>query len=86
MALYEDFFVLLLISPMKLTPMAAGFSAARLIFYAFLVHASSVYVFVQESEIQNLVYVPDIIGLLATVPVIFVDWRNVFQHTQRFST
>jgi len=67
-------------SSVKVLPVLAGFALGRAISYTAIVYASfRAFVFFESFGIENLRYLADLLGILAAVAMIFIDWRKVFE-------
>lgn len=67
-------------SSVKVLPVLAGFALGRAISYTSIVYASfRAFVFLESFGIENLRYLADLLGILAAVAMIFIDWRKVFE-------
>jgi membrane protein YqaA with SNARE-associated domain len=70
------------ISGIEILPVLAGFALGRIISYASFVYISfRAFVFFEFFGIETVRYIADLLGILATVCVIFIDWRKVLEKT-----
>lgn len=68
------------VSSAEVLPVLAGFALGRTISYASLVYASfKAFVFFEIFGVENVRYVTDVLGILAAVSIIFIDWRKVIE-------
>ena len=68
------------ISKIKLLPVLAGFALGRFISYSILVYASfGVMRFFQGFGV-DVKFLADIIGILATVSIFFIDWKKLVKN------
>lgn len=67
-------------SSVEVLPVLAGFALGRALSYACLVYASfKAFVFFKFFGVENVRYVADLLGILAAVSIIFIDWRKVVE-------
>jgi membrane protein YqaA with SNARE-associated domain len=70
------------LSRVELLPVIAGFAIARIISYSSVVYLSTkAFAHLTFLGIENVRRIADLLGLLAGVSVIFIDWRKLGGHT-----
>jgi membrane protein YqaA with SNARE-associated domain len=66
-------------SGIKIGPVITGFAIGRLVSYSLLVYgvfrASTLF---RSIGIENITFFADILGILASIIIIFVDWKKLF--------
>lgn len=68
------------VSSAEVLPVLGGFALGRAISYASLVYASfRVFVFFEFFGVENVRYVADLLGIVAAVSIIFINWRRVVE-------
>jgi membrane protein YqaA with SNARE-associated domain len=73
------------LSGFEILPLIAGFTFGRIASYSLLIYGEfRMAVFLERFGIGHISFIADIVGILASIMIVLIDWKKVYERYKKF--